>query len=167
MSVTTKSGDKGTTGLYTGERVDKDDPRIETVGTGDELISHLGEVRHLIPSFACDILQIQKNLFTSNSHVASPSMREKFVLADEEILFLEERIKEFEEEYGPLKGFIIPSESLTCARIDIARTVCRRYERRLISLSKHDSIASANMKYVNRLSDYLFMLARIIGKRGE
>ncbi|QAR33205.1 cob(I)yrinic acid a,c-diamide adenosyltransferase [Geovibrio thiophilus] len=167
MSVTTKTGDKGQTSLYTGERVDKDDPVMEFLGTGDELVSNLGELRLRVSAHAEDILRIQKTIFRINSYAATKKGRERFLIPQEEVDFLEGKTKEFEGITGELHGFIIPSENLNASKADICRTVARRYERRLITLSAYVNFDTVVRKYVNRLSDMLFMMARVIGKEKD
>ncbi|WP_022850166.1 cob(I)yrinic acid a,c-diamide adenosyltransferase [Limisalsivibrio acetivorans] len=168
MSVTTKGGDGGETSLYSGERVRKDDALMEAVGTGDELVSHLGELRLRCVEHADTILRVQKTIFTLNAHVATKGeQREKFSVSESDISFLEEKTAEFEEFYGELKAFIIPSGNLKASKADICRTVARRYERRLITVSGYDNFNPAVRKYVNRLSDMLFMLARVLEKEEE
>lgn len=165
MSVTTKGGDKGQTSLFSGERVDKDDIRIETLGTGDELVSNLGVLKFVVPEYAPMIERIQKNIFTVNSHCADTS-GEKFMIADGELEFLEDFIKDGEKQLN-LKGFIIPSENIKAAKTDVCRTVCRRFERRLISLSACANVNPAVIKYINRLSDTLYIMARLVGKENH
>lgn len=162
MSVTTKGGDKGRTSLYSGERVSKDDIRIESLGTGDELVSNLGELKFRLPQYSETIERIQKNLFKINSHCADTT-GDKFIPDEEEITFLEEFIYNGEKSLG-LKGFVIPSENAEAAKADVCRTVCRRFERRLISLSACANVNPVVLKYVNRLSDFLFIMARLAGK---
>ncbi|PLX69944.1 MAG: ATP:cob(I)alamin adenosyltransferase [Denitrovibrio sp.] len=162
MSVTTKGGDKGQTSLYSGQRVSKDDIRIETVGTGDELVSNLGELKHLVPFYLEIIERVQKNIFITNAHCADMD-GEKYDIDQAEIDFLESFVAEGEGKLD-LKGFIIPSETRNAARADVCRTVARRYERRLISLSACANLSPAVLKYVNRLSDFLYIMARLIGK---
>lgn len=165
MSVTTKGGDKGQTSLFSGERVPKDDIRIETLGTGDELVSNLGLLKFVIPSYFDMIERVQKNIFKINSHCADMS-GEKFIPEDSEITFLEDFIHEGEKQLN-LKGFIIPSENMEAARTDICRTVCRRFERRLISLSACANLNPVVLKYINRLSDALYIMARLVGKENH
>lgn len=162
MSVTTKGGDRGQTSLFSGERLPKDDIRIEALGTGDELVSNLGELKFRIPQYKDTIERIQRNIFTINSHCADTG-GEKFIPAEQEIVFLEEFIYAGEKILG-LKGFVIPSENAEAAKADVCRTVCRRFERRLISLSACANVNPVVLKYVNRLSDFLFILARLVGK---
>jgi cob(I)alamin adenosyltransferase len=165
MSVTTKTGDKGSTSLYSGERVSKDDPVMEFVGTGDELVSNLGELRLRAKNHADDVLRIQKTIFRVNAYAATRNdERDKFLISQDEVDFLENKTKEYEVVTGELKGFVIPSENLTASKADICRTISRRYERRLISLSAYVNFDPVVRKYVNRLSDMLFMMARVIGR---
>jgi len=162
MSITTKGGDKGQTSLYSGQRVGKDDIRIETVGTGDELVSHLGELKFLVPFYKDHIERIQKNIFIVNAHCADMD-GDKYDIEQKEIDFLEGFIREGEGGLE-LRGFIIPSENRNAAKADICRTLARRFERRLISLSSCANLSPAVLKYINRLSDFLYILARLTGK---
>ncbi|MGE4317847.1 MAG: cob(I)yrinic acid a,c-diamide adenosyltransferase [Deferribacterales bacterium] len=165
MSVTTKGGDKGQTSLFSGERVSKDDIRIEALGTGDELVSNLGELKFMVPAYRDIIERVQKNIFTINSHCADTG-GEKFIPAEAEIDFLENFVHEGEKQLS-LKGFIIPSENREAAKADVCRTVARRFERRLISLSGYANLNPAVLKYVNRLSDFLYIMARLVGKENQ
>jgi ATP:cob(I)alamin adenosyltransferase len=162
MSITTRGGDKGKTSLYSGERVDKDDIRIEAVGTGDELVCNMGELKFLIPDKKEIIERVQKMIFIVNAHVADKSGK-KYNVESEEIAFLEDYIHEGEKSLN-LKGFIIPSENREAAKADVCRTVARRLERRLITLSGYDTVSPDVLKYVNRLSDFLYIVARLTGK---
>lgn len=162
MSVTTKGGDKGQTSLYSGQRVSKDDIRIETVGTGDELVSSLGELKFLADNYKDIIERVQKNIFIVNAHCADMDGG-RYDIEEAEVDFLESFVKEGEKHLD-LKGFILPSENRVAARADVCRTVCRRFERRLISLSACANLSPAVLKYINRLSDFLYIMARLIGK---
>jgi len=162
MSISTRGGDSGKTSLYSGQRVSKDDLRIETVGTGDELLCNLGELKHLVPKYSDIIEKVQKNIFLVNAHCADADGG-RYDIAPEEIDFLEGFIHEGEKVLD-LKGFIIPSENRFAAKADVCRTVCRRFERRLISLSGCANVSPVVLKYINRLSDYLYIIARLIGK---
>ncbi|PLX66478.1 MAG: ATP:cob(I)alamin adenosyltransferase [Denitrovibrio sp.] len=162
MSVTTKGGDKGQTSLYSGQRVSKDDIRIETVGTGDEFVSNLGELKYIVPDYRDIIERVQKNIFIVNAHCADVD-GSKFDIAQKELDFIESFVTEGEKLLD-MKGFTIPSENRPAARVDICRTVCRRFERRLISLSSCANLSPAVLKYINRLSDFLYIMARLVGK---
>lgn len=162
MSITTRGGDKGETSLYSGERVAKDDILIEAVGTGDELVSNLGELKFMLPE-DCEIIErVQKMLFIVNAHVADKN-GEKYNIEQSEIDFLDNYIKDGEKKLD-LKGFIIPSENRNAAKADVCRTVSRRLERRLITLSGCANVSPVVLKYVNRLSDFLYIMARLAGK---
>lgn len=162
MSITTKGGDKGQTSLYSGQRVSKDDARIEAVGTGDELCSNLGELKFILPERRAMIEEAQKCIFTVNAHCADMDGG-RYDIAKEQIDFLENFISDGEKQLN-LKGFILPSENAAAAKADVCRTVCRRFERRLITLSACANVSPAVLKYVNRLSDFLYILARLAGK---
>ncbi len=161
MSIVTKTGDDGTTGLWSEERIAKDDIRVEAYGTLDELSSALGMARHLCLEdeviYAID--DIQKLLFRVSGELASLGVPfDRPVLpSDEErmagkIASLEERI--------PLTGFVIPGMTQGSAALDLARTIARRAERRVVSLSRRDRVSPDLLRLLNRLSDYLYMLAR-------
>ena len=164
MSITTKTGDKGKTSLYSGERINKDDHIMEFVGTGDELVSNLGELRNRVKSIDEVIIRVQKAIFSINAYAATKEGREKFLISQDEVDFLENLLQEYEKNVGTLTGFVIPSENLNASKADICRTIARRYERRLITLNSYDNFEPVVLKYVNRLSDMLFMMARVLGK---
>lgn len=165
MSITTKGGDKGSTSLYSGQRVSKDDIRIETVGTGDELVSNLGELKFILPERRELIEAVQKKIFIMNAHCADKDGT-KYDVEPADIEFLDDFIREGEKQLD-LKGFIIPSENRAAAKADVCRTVSRRYERRLISLAACANVSPAVLKYANRLSDFLYILARLAGKESK
>jgi cob(I)alamin adenosyltransferase len=169
MSISTKKGDKGFTGLYSGERVPKDHLICEICGTGDEFICHLGELKHKVPDFYDVIEKIQKKIFKINSFFATiDEKRELFILSADEIGEINNILEELEGKCGPLKGFIIPSENVLAAKSDICRTVCRRYERRIITYNINISEVPENvLQYVNRISDILYVIARLLGKKKE
>ena len=162
MSVTTKGGDKGQTSLYSGQRVSKDDIRIETVGTGDEFVSNLGELKFIVPVYRDIIERVQKNIFIVNAHCADADGG-RYDIDPAETEFLESFITEGEKHLD-MKGFTIPSENRGAAKADVCRTVCRRFERRLITLSACANVSPAVLKYINRLSDFLYIIARLTGK---
>ncbi len=161
MSIVTKTGDKGTTGLWSGERIDKDDVRVECYGTIDELSSILGMARHACSSAIVleEILAIQKDLYRVAAELASPSRipASPLVGADEERL--SSKIRNFEGELG-LKGFVVPGMTPGSAALDLARTVARRAERRIVTLARRDTVSQSLRSFVNRLSDFLYILAR-------
>ena len=163
MSISTKKGDTGQTSLFSGDRVYKDDLRVEAYGTSDELISFIAELKFFVDEkIKSELEKIQKVLFKINAYLAGGK---DFKLRETDISFVEKSLESFEEEYGKIKEFIIPSETLVAAKCDICRTVCRRFERRVVSLAKMVDIDNNVLKFINRLSDYFFMLARVLAKR--
>lgn len=174
MKIYTKTGDDGTTGLFGGGRVTKDAPRIEAYGEVDELNSHIGSIRShdRLPAEIDRVLRrIQGELFVLGADLATPENRERKnfhvprVTADS-VTCLEEDIDRFEEELAPLQTFILPGGSRPGAGLHVARTVCRRAERRLVSLHDHEfGVGDDTLRYLNRLSDLLFVLARVVNHR--
>jgi len=170
MKIYTKSGDKGQTSLYGGRRVSKDDIRIEAYGSIDELNSHLG---YLISLLSSDIGQvellteIQNRLFTIGSNLASDPHKELLVpdLNEEDILKLENAMDNMDTELEPLRAFVLPGGSSANSVAHICRTVTRRAERRMITLSGIEEVNPILIKYVNRLSDYFFVVSRYIAHK--
>lgn len=172
MKIYTKTGDKGTTGLYGGTRVSKGNLRIETYGTIDELNSYLGLIRdqkidkHSFES----LVKIQKGLFVIGAVLATPVEKEilkngKKRLADtkvttEMIEFLEQEIDVIDQELPAMTHFVLPGGHTTVSYCHIARAVCRRGERLIVVLMGDEKIEENVLQYINRLSDYLFVLAR-------
>lgn len=164
--VYTKTGDEGTTSLVGGYRVKKTNSRIEAYGTVDELSAHLG----LLASFMKDgddknlIIKIQRNLFTVCSYLAVDQSKMEvgpsYTLDPAEVETLETEIDAINENIPPQTAFIIPGGSHEAALAHVCRTVCRRAERRIFFLAETTEVASGILKYMNRLSDYLFVLAR-------
>lgn len=161
MSISTKKGDKGETSLWSGERVSKDNIRVESYGTIDELNSHLGEAKHFVKSVKIKkiIIDIQNDLFKVAGSLASKDKTYLNPINNEDVQKLNDLVNELETKMN-LKGFVIPGNTLSSAKIDICRTISRRAERRIISLSNNEKIDIELKKYVNRLSDVLFLLAR-------
>lgn len=161
MSITTKTGDGGETSLWTGERVSKDALRVEAYGTLDELSSFLGLAAHScrLPETLEALEQIQRNLYKACTELASLHKPGQPLLgaADEEAITA--AIHALEAQV-PLTGFVLPGSTPGSAALDVARTVCRRAERRIVALAKEEEVAQAVRLYINRLSDYLFILAR-------
>lgn len=165
MKIYTKSGDRGDTSLFGGQRVPKDAMRIEAYGTVDELNSVLGIVRADGPGRDLDAIlgNIQDQLFVLGADLATPrSMERKGLrrIGAKEAEFIEETIDRIEHELKPLKSFILPGGCPVAARLHFARTVCRRAERVVVRLSRNEDIGDDCMVYLNRLSDLLFVLAR-------
>jgi cob(I)alamin adenosyltransferase len=168
MKIYTKTGDTGETGLFGGPRVSKDAPRIEAYGTLDELNAVLGVVRAsgLPAAFDAAVARVQHQLFDLGAELASPDPEKLRVsgIGEQEIAALEQEIDAWEATLPPLRQFILPGGSLAGAQVHVARTVCRRAERRLVTLAavEREHIDPLAVKYVNRLSDWLFVLARAV-----
>jgi cob(I)alamin adenosyltransferase len=165
MKIYTKTGDKGTTTLFGGKRVSKADLRIETYGTVDELNSWIGMVRDLdVNQKRKDVLiEIQDRLFTIGSILATEPGNTKVkipALSETDIQFLEKQIDTMDAELPPMRFFVLPGGHPAISNCHIARTVCRRSERLIIALSELEGVPEEVIKYINRLSDYLFVLAR-------
>lgn len=165
MKIYTKTGDKGKTSLLGGTRVSKSDLRIETYGTVDELNSYLGLVSDLDQDNdrTSLIRNIQSRLFTVGSSLAAETARAKEFkpdLEEDDITVLEQAIDEMNEVLPAMKNFIIPGGHQLVSTTHIARTICRRAERLVIQLSETEEIEELIIRFLNRLSDYLFVLAR-------
>jgi len=166
MKIYTKTGDDGETGLFGGPRVRKDDPRIEAYGDVDELNATVGWVRSCEPPDAIDeiLRAVQNDLFAIGAELATPDPEaHHMVLIDQvRIAALEQSIDQFEASLSPLKQFILPGGTPAAAALHVARTVCRRAERRIVTLdaSAGRTISREIIVYMNRLSDLLFVLAR-------
>ena len=168
MKIYTKKGDAGETSLLGGKRVKKSHQRINAYGTVDELNSHLGWVRSfdIQNSYQSDLLAIQKHLFNIGSRLsvdAKSEVKELPQITEEDILFLENQIDEMEKNLPVLTEFILPGGSQAVAACHISRSVARRAERLVTLLNESVAVESVIMKYLNRLTDYLFVLARSIG----
>ncbi|MFC2115523.1 cob(I)yrinic acid a,c-diamide adenosyltransferase [Bacteroidota bacterium] len=169
MKIYTKVGDKGITSLLGGNLVPKDHPRLEAYGTLDELVSWIGLLRdHLDdPGIREDLMRIQDRIMLGSSILANERTDGGVKLpeiSEENIIFLERRIDEMDKELKPLKFFILPGGHFMVSFCHLARTTCRRAERYSIRFMKDSEQAGLLIKYLNRLSDYLFTLARKIGK---
>lgn len=173
MKIYTKTGDEGQTGLFGGARVSKDDPRVEAYGDVDELNASLGVARSVetMPRIDEVLVPIQRDLFSIGALLATPDLQKmhdhlaKAQIDDARISDLEHAIDECDKELEPLRAFIVPGGSPKAAALHVARTVCRRAERRVISLQKDVEIPPIVVVYLNRLSDLLFTLARVASSR--
>ena len=168
MKIYTKSGDSGKTSLLGGRRVLKSHLRVDAIGTVDELNAYIGLVRDLeVDSQRKELLgRIQERLFSIGSSLATPGDKtERFPLdlRDEDISRLEDAIDEMDASLPPMKSFILPGGHPRVSTCHIARSVCRRAERIVVALSEEEAVSGLVMKYLNRLSDYLFVLARKTG----
>jgi cob(I)alamin adenosyltransferase len=165
MKIYTKTGDKGETSLFGGQRVPKDSLRIEAYGTVDELNSLLGVVRseNKDPRIDSVLDRIQSQLFKLGADLATPASRQANRikrLDPKDTHVLEKIIDSMEEELKPLHRFILPGGSPVAAQLHFARTVCRRAERTVVRLARNEDIGEETTVYLNRLSDLLFVLAR-------
>ena len=164
--IYTKTGDDGTTGLVGGTRVKKYDARLEADGTVDELNASIGVIRSfaLPESIPAMLIEIQNRLFNIGSCLASDErgrkITEKLAITENHIAFLEKSIDELEEDLPKLRQFILPGGDPASAQCHVARTVCRRAERRILEFAANDNVQPEIVKYINRLSDFLFVLAR-------
>ncbi len=170
MKIYTKTGDDGTTSLFDGTRVKKDHQRVDTYGDVDELNASLGVAITLLndPEIKNLLLQIQRDLFAMGAQLANPQHKKQKNKADfgeNKITALEKAIDRCDSEIDPIKNFILHGGSLPASHLDLARTVCRRAERKLVSLNQKETVDSQILIYLNRLSDLLFMLARMVNKR--
>ncbi|RDY23118.1 cob(I)yrinic acid a,c-diamide adenosyltransferase [Romboutsia maritimum] len=162
MKIYTKTGDKGQTSLYDGSRIDKDSLRVECYGTIDELNSYIGLCMNYAKELDKNVLfEIQKKLFNVSGELATKK-EGKFnnKVTEEDIKKLENIIDEYTNKTEDVNAFIVPGTSIIAANLHVARTICRRAERRIISLSKIEDINLNIIKYVNRLSDVLYAIAR-------
>jgi len=161
MKIYTKTGDDGTTGLFTGERIPKDDPRVQTYGTVDEINSVLGMARAFsdVAEVREKILQLQKVLPRLMADLAS--MDKPALIKDSDVATLESEMDEMDKLLPPLKSFLIPGSTKSGAILDLARTVTRRAEREFCKLSRFEAVHEVDGLFLNRLSDYCFMLMRV------
>jgi cob(I)alamin adenosyltransferase len=166
MKIYTKTGDDGETGLYRGPRVRKDAIRIEAYGTVDELNAVLGVVRtETLPEDVDTLLgRIQHHLFDLGAELATPNAAAQgmAMIGATHIEILEHAIDHYEERLPPLTSFILPGGSRAAADLHLGRTICRRAERRLVTLTVTEEISPSLVIYLNRLSDLLFVLARAV-----
>ena len=169
MKIYTRTGDAGDTGLYGGKRVPKDSAVPEAVGTVDELNSVLGWVRSAgLPDEVDAVVdRVQQELFLVGGALGGSrpdGQGEK--LDDTNVAWLEQEIDRADAQLPPFKGFVVPGGTWGGSALHVARTVCRRAERRIVTLSRSVDVPGPVLRYVNRLSDLLFMLARLTNHRG-
>jgi cob(I)alamin adenosyltransferase len=175
--IYTKTGDAGTTGLGTGERVRKDALRIAAYGTVDETNATIGVVRiHLAghPGLDAKLGRIQNDLFDLGADLCVPDRGKKpdwevLRVSDDQVTRLEAEIDEMNSELKPLKSFVLPGGSPASAALHVARTVSRRAEREMVALAAlpDEPVSAAALKYINRLSDFLFVAGRYVNDRGR
>jgi cob(I)alamin adenosyltransferase len=171
VKIYTRTGDTGETSLFSGDRARKDDPRVDAYGEVDELNAWLGLARasQLDPAVEAELIQIQRDLFALGAQLADPADKlaprvTKAIVGDDDIVRLEQSIDRLEEELSPLRRFILAGGTQAGAALHVARTVCRRAERRMVALDP--PVQPVLLRYVNRLSDLLFVLARVVNHRG-
>lgn len=163
--IYTRTGDDGTTGLGDGSRVPKDDPRVEAYGCVDECNSAIGVVL-AVAGLSDDIRElltgVQHELFDLGGELCIPGHR---AIQAEQVLALEQALDRFNERLPPLKEFILPGGGTAAAACHLARAICRRAERRAWTLARVETVAPEPLQYLNRLSDLLFVLARVLARQ--
>ena len=171
MKIYTKTGDGGETGLFDGSRVPKSDPRVDAYGEVDELNALIGLVRAagVDQQIAGILEQLQRDLFALGARLADPQHRiaervRKAALGEEDVRRIEGWIDQCESELPPLRRFILAGGTPAGAALHLARTVCRRAERRIVGLGP-DAVSPETLAFVNRISDLLFVLARAVNVR--
>ena len=162
--IVTRTGDDGSTGLADGGRVPKESLRIEASGTVDELNSALGVVLacELPPAMAAQLLEIQHDLFDLGGELAIPG---SVVIHARQVDALESLVESWNADLPPLREFVLPGGGAAAANCHLARSICRRAERRCWALSRSEPIGPQALRYLNRLSDLLFVLARVLARR--
>lgn len=169
MKIYTKTGDLGETSLLGGTRVSKAELQIESYGTTDELNSYIGLIRDQIwkQPVLVELIEIQDRLFTIGSHLANDQKKSGIKLpqlSEEDVNRLEKQIDLMNEKLPPMTAFILPGGHTTVSYTHIARCICRRAERQVVRLSHNWEVDPLIIKYLNRLSDYLFVLGRKLSK---
>lgn len=169
MKIYTKTGDAGTTSLFGGKRVSKSDLRIDTYGTVDELNSWIGLLRDqpVNEKRQSVLIEIQDRLFTIGSLLATEPGNTKVKtppLRDEDVNYLEREIDNMDAQLPPMRAFVLPGGHPSVSFCHITRTVCRRAERLVIALHAAEPVNALIIKYLNRLSDYLFVLSRLMAQ---
>ncbi len=161
MSISTMGGDKGKTSLWSGERIAKESLRVEAYGTIDELNSHLGEAKHYVKvERVREIIDgIQEDLFRVGGSLATIGEFKKPV-EKHHVGHITSLVYELENEFE-FKGFVVPGMTVQSAKLDVARSVARRAERRVLALAGEEEVSEEVRKYVNRLSDLIYLLARV------
>ena len=170
MKIYTKTGDKGDTRLFDGTKVRKNDPRVDAYGEVDELNATLGAAAAFLEDAELKALlyDVQRDLFSIGAELADPrhkGSKEKSKLNPARVSVLEQSIDRFETELPPLRQFILAGGGSAGAMLHVARTVCRRAERRVVALAETVEIDPLTIEYLNRLSDFLFVMARLVNQR--
>ena len=168
--IYTKGGDKGTTSLGTGKRVAKHDARVEAYGTVDEANAAIGIARlHTTGDADAMLARIQNDLFDLGADLCAPEgegAKDRLRIIDAQVERLEHAIDRMNEELAPLNSFVLPGGSAASAHLHLARTIARRAERDITRLAETESVNPAAIRYINRLSDHLFVLARYENDKG-
>ena len=161
--IVTRTGDAGTTGLGDGSRVAKDSARIEAIGAIDELNSTLGVLlaEPLPPGVAECLVEVQHDLFDVGGELSIPGAA---TVSEKQVVRVEEAVAHFNADLAPLKEFVLPGGTRAASYAHVARTVCRRAERALVHLGATATVRDPVRKYINRLSDLLFVLARVLNR---
>jgi cob(I)alamin adenosyltransferase len=165
--IVTRTGDDGTTGLADGTRVPKESARIEACGTVDELNSALGVLlaaADLPPAMSAQLLEIQHDLFDLGGELAIPG---SVMISARQVEALEALVESWNAELPPLREFVLPGGGAAAASCHVARSVCRRAERRCWALSRGEPLGPQALRYLNRLSDLLFVFARVLARRAK
>jgi len=170
MKIYTKTGDDGSTALFDGSRVSKDDLRVSAYGDVDELNCVIGMARaqSTDTEITTWLVQMQRDLFALGAQLANPKhkkQKDKSEFGPDKVTALEKIIDKIEAQVDPLTGFILPGGAPVSATLELARTVCRRAERATIYLARTQTVDPLHIQYLNRLSDCFFMLARLANKR--
>lgn len=168
MKIYTRTGDAGETGLWGGQRVAKDTLRVQAYGTVDECNAAIGVARAnlLDPTLDALLAEVQNQLFVVGSDLASPDPAARVPrISSAEIDQLESAIDDLEAGLAPLRQFILPGGNLAAAHLHLARTICRRAERNVVSLAHEEPLSDSIAMYLNRLSDFLFVAARSANAR--
>jgi len=163
--IYTRTGDDGSTGLADGNRIGKDSHRVEALGTVDELNCHLGVLLETLDQqdpLSTELLRIQHHLFDLGGEYAIPGTQ---LIKPEHVEWLEDLLDHLNEPLPALKNFILPGGSQAAAHAHLARAVCRRAERVVVTLGREESINPLSRQYLNRLSDLLFVMARVLARR--
>lgn len=165
MKIYTKRGDKGTTSLMGGSKIPKYHLRIESYGTVDELNSHIGLIRdqNIKEEHFKELIEVQDRLFTIGSTLAAEAGKTKIPLPqlkESDIEYLEQKIDKMYKILPPMRSFVLPGGHTVVSYCHIARCVCRRAERNVVKLSEQENVPEIIIKYLNRLSDYLYSLSR-------
>jgi cob(I)alamin adenosyltransferase len=161
--IATRTGDKGTTGLGDGSRTDKDSLRVHAMGDVDELNSQIGLLlcEELPPALREELISIQHDLFDMGGELCIPGYT---MITDAQVARLDALLEKYNADLPPLRDFILPGGSRAAAIAHVCRTVCRRAERLIVSLGKTETLNDAPRQYMNRLSDLLFVLSRVLNR---